>query len=258
MNLSQLAIQFYTLRDTCATAPDFAISCKKVSAIGYKTVQLSGLGPIPAEEIVRILDGEGLVCCATHEPADMIRKEPEKVIEQLQKLGVKYTAYPFPNGVDWSKQDEIDSLVSDLDAAGAKLRAAGLVLAYHNHGIEFIKLADGSTAMDYIYKNTRPENLQAEIDTYWVQYGGCDPITWCEKLSGRLPLVHLKDYGFGLNQQPVMAEIGSGNLDWARILPAAEAAGCRYYIVEQDICPGDPFDSIKKSFDYLSGRFFTA
>ena len=89
--------------------------------------------------------------------------------------------------------------------------------------------------MDYIYQNTKPENLQAEIDTYWVQYGGANPVAWCEKLTGRLPLLHLKDYG---------------------IPPAAEASGCEYYIVEQDTCPGDPFDSIKKSYDYLSGRYF--
>ncbi|MDD5260384.1 MAG: sugar phosphate isomerase/epimerase [Methylacidiphilales bacterium] len=253
---SQLALQFYTLRNFCATAADFAVTCKKVRAIGYKTIQLSGAGSIPEEEVVRILNGEGLVCCATHEPADIIRKEPEKVIARLQKLGVKYTAYPYPAGVKCNRQEDVDLLVRELDAAGAKLRAAGQVLAYHNHAIEFVKLPNGQIALDAIYSRTNPKNVLAEIDTYWVQYGGGDPVEWCQKLKGRLPLLHLKDYGYNIEDKPFYAEIGSGTLNWNRILSAAEASGCEYYIVEQDTCPGDPFDSIKMSFDYLSSNFF--
>ncbi|HEX8372513.1 MAG TPA: sugar phosphate isomerase/epimerase [Chthoniobacterales bacterium] len=255
MKHSQLAIQFYTLRDFCRTASDFAASCKRVRAIGYEAIQISGIGPIPENEIVEILKGEGLTCCATHEPADTVRKEPAKVVDRLQKLGVKYTAYPFPAGVDWSSQEHIDSLVADLDAAGAVLRAAGQVLTYHNHANEFIKTASGQSALDYIYAKSDPQNLMAELDTYWVQFGGGDPTEWCKKMTGRLPLLHMKDYGFGADNRPFFAEVGSGNFDWSRILPAAEAAGCEFYIVEQDVCPGDPFDSIQKSYDYLSENF---
>ena len=42
-----------------------------------------------------------------------------------------------------------------------------------------------------------------------------------------------------------------GNLDWPLILEAAEKAGVRYYVVEQDVCPGDSLDSMKISADYL-------
>ena len=49
-----------------------------------------------------------------------------------------------------------------------------------------------------------------------------------------------------------MMEIGSGNLDWPRLIPAAEKSGCQWFIVEQDTCPGDPFDSLKSSFDHLT------
>ena len=38
-----------------------------------------------------------------------------------------------------------------------------------------------------------------------------------------------------------------------RLLTAAEKAGTEWLIVEQDTCPGDPFDSIKLSYDYLAG-----
>ena len=51
-----------------------------------------------------------------------------------------------------------------------------------------------------------------------------------------------------------MHEIGYGNLDFKAIVAAAEASGCEWFIVEQDSCPGDPFDSAKLSFDYIKAN----
>ena len=87
MKLSQVAIQLYTLRDFCKTAPEFAAAMKKVREIGYTAVQISGVGPIPEEQIVAICKAEGLTICATHEPGVKILDETDAVIERLQKLG---------------------------------------------------------------------------------------------------------------------------------------------------------------------------
>jgi sugar phosphate isomerase/epimerase len=51
-----------------------------------------------------------------------------------------------------------------------------------------------------------------------------------------------------------MMEIGNGNLNWPAIIQAAEKSGCEWFIVEQDICPGDPFESIKISYDYIKAN----
>ncbi len=55
----------------------------------------------------------------------------------------------------------------------------------------------------------------------------------------------------GWEVQPVMAEIGEGNLDWPGILAACREANVQWYAVEQDICPGDPFESLKISYQNL-------
>jgi len=254
MKIEQVALQLYTLRDYLKTPGDIHATLKKVAAIGYRSIQVSGMGPIAEEELNRIVAGEGLVIVATHEPANVIRQNPEKVVERLQKLRVRYTAYPHPAGVDWTKQDDIDHLIADLDRAGAILRAAGQVLTYHNHAIEFIRIGN-ATALDYIYAKTDPRNLQAEIDTYWVQYGGGDPASWCRKLKGRLPLLHLKDYVFTMDNKPSFAAIGAGGLDWPGIIAAADTAGVGWFIIEQDTTPGDPFEAIKQSFDYIRSNF---
>ena len=84
-----------------------------------------------------------------------------------------------------------------------------------------------------------------------MQTGGGNILQWIERLSGRLPFMHCKDYGIDDRDQPVFREIGRGNLDFPAIIAAARRAGCQWYIVEQDECPGDPFESLRISYDYL-------
>jgi len=254
MKISQVAIQLYTLRDFCKTAADFAATAKKVRAIGYTAVQLSGVGPIPESELVAMCKAEGLTICATHEPSLQIINEPEKAIARLLALGTKLTAYPYPNGIDFNNPEHLTTLIAKLDAAGAKFRAAGLTLAYHNHANEFYRPDGGPTFLERVYAETSPENIVAELDTYWVQRGGGDVVEWVRRLKGRMPFIHLKDYKVAPNGEPSFCEIGAGTLPFKRIIAEAEAGGCEWFIVEQDTCPGDPFVSIKQSFDYIQAH----
>ena len=247
--LSNVAIQLYTLRDFCKTVPELEKTAEKVRKIGYTAVQASGLGVTPAEA-KKVFDAAGLTVCATHESSDLILQKPEEACERLHQIGTKHTAYPWPAGIDFGSEESVRKFAKDLDAAGAIMAKNDCVLSYHNHAVEFVRFGK-ATVLDYIYESTNPANLKAELDTYWVQLGGGDPTSWVEKVSGRTPLLHLKDYIVGLDSKPVYTEIGNGNLDWKRILTAAEKAGTEWLIVEQDSCPGDPFDSIKISYDYL-------
>jgi sugar phosphate isomerase/epimerase len=253
MKLSQVAAQLYTVRDQCQDAAALAATAKKIRAIGYTAVQLSGIGPIPDPEQVAIMQGEGLTICATHEPSQEILDEPGRVIDRLQRLGCKLTAYPYPAGIDFTDAAQVNTLVRKLDAAGAKLRAAGMQLGYHNHAIEFVKY-QGAPVLEYIYAQTAPENLVGELDTFWIHYGGGDVVEWTRKLRGRQPFIHLKDYGFTKENKHTWCEIGAGTLPFARIIAEAEAGGCEWFIVEQDTCPGDPIESLRQSFDHIKAH----
>ena len=88
---------------------------------------------------------------------------------------------------------------------------------------------------------------------------GNDPVEFIRKLSGRVPLLHCKDKAQGTEQRfnesvprTAFKEIGNGVLDWPAIIKAADAAGVKHYIVEQDQTPGDPLDSLRQSYNYLS------
>lgn len=248
MKLSQLAIQLYTLRDVCKTESDLVSTLHKVRAIGYEAVQVSGIVSLPPARVAELCRDAGVVIAATHENSDDIRCQPEKVVERLKEYEVVDTAYPYPAGVEFTNAEHVDALIADLAKAAEVFAQNGCRLSYHNHAVEFVK-SKGRTILQRIKEET-PETLKFELDTYWVHFGGGDVAGWCESLPGRLPVMHLKDYKFLPENYPVFSEIGEGNLDFQKIVRAAENSGCEWFVVEQDTCPGDPFVSIEKSFRY--------
>ncbi|HMP76701.1 MAG TPA: sugar phosphate isomerase/epimerase [Kiritimatiellia bacterium] len=252
MKLEQVALQLYTVRDFLKTPADIAATLRKTAAIGYRAVQVSGVpdGVISPAEIRALCAESNLVLCATHEPGARILGDPAAVVERLRALDCAYTAYPYPAGIDFDSEESVAGLIRGLNESGRVLAEAGMTLTYHNHNHEFRK-RDGRTLLDRIYAETEPGYVQGEIDTYWVQYGGGDPVAWCRKLAGRLPLLHMKDYMTTADNKPAFAEIGEGLLDFPAIIEAAESSGCQWFIVEQDVCPGDPFDSAARSLDYI-------
>ena len=64
-------------------------------------------------------------------------------------------------------------------------------------------------------------------------------------------LLHLKDMAVHYPREQRMAEVGEGNLNWPAILDACRDAGVKWYVVEQDTCYRDPFESLAISFDNL-------
>ena len=71
---------------------------RQIRSIGYRAVELSSVGPLPPRELARVLDGEGLTCCSTHEDVEELLTDPEGVIERLEVLGCKATVYPVAEG----------------------------------------------------------------------------------------------------------------------------------------------------------------
>ena len=250
MSHPKLAAQLYTVRDYTKTTEDFRASIKKVADIGYTAVQVSGIGPIPHEEVKAITDEFGLTICITHVGFDYLQNDTEAAIAQ-HKLwncpNVAVGSMPAPyreGGLESFKQ-----FAKDATEVGKKLADAGLTFSYHNHSFEFVRFGD-RTGLDVIYEESDPRYLQAEIDTYWVQHGGGDSNAWIKKMAGRMPVIHFKDMVMVEGRQ-TMAEIGEGNLNWPGIIKACEETGVEWYAIEQDRCLRNPFESLKISYDNL-------
>ena len=248
MEKSVIGAQLYTLRDYLKTPADIAKTLKEVREIGYSVVQVSGLGPIEPEELKKILDEEGLYPCSTHTPYERLIKETEKVIEEHKILGAPIVVCPgLPE--ELHNEEGYKKVAFELSRAGEIFVKNGISLAYHNHYIEFKKYGN-KLGLEILYAESNPEYLQAEIDTYWVQYGGGDPADWCLKMKGRLPVLHLKDMGIKDKQQ-IFMEVGEGNLNWKAIIAAAKEAATKWYLVEQDICQRPALESLRISLENL-------
>jgi sugar phosphate isomerase/epimerase len=136
-----------------------------------------------------------------------------------------------------------------LDEIGGACRAQGMQLSYHNHSFEFVQF-DETFALDLLLQNTSPENVLSELDTYWVQHGGADPVAYLQRYAGRISILHLKDMADDADRS--FAEVGRGILDWSAVHDAALAAGVEWYCVEQDTCPGDSLDSARVSARFVA------
>jgi sugar phosphate isomerase/epimerase len=236
------AAQLYTLREFTQTADDLARTLAKVRKLGYTAVQISAIGPIPPDQVAKILQNEGLTCCATHASLDRMKTDSAGLIAELNSWGCRYTAIGgfFPKDPvtsDWHR------FADEFNQAAANFTGSGIEIGYHNHNHELVKF-DGKTALQILLERL-DKSIWFEIDTYWITAGGGDPADWIAKVTGRIPCVHLKDMGIRHTpREQFMMEVGEGNLNWPVILQACSKAGTKWYIVEQDTCNRDPFESL--------------
>lgn len=249
---SKIAVQGYTLRDFAKTPEDVAKTCARIRKIGYEAVQISAWCKMDPNEMAKILKNEGLTCAATHVGLDEVLANPQKIADEHKILGCSQTAVGSLPGL-WDKSIPKDmprfkKAAADMSDAAKKLAALGIGFGYHNHKIEFQK-CEGRRILDILIEESDPA-LNFEIDTFWVQFGGADPAEYIKRLKGRIPLLHLKDLTI-VDDNVTMAEVGEGNLNWPAILKAAKSSGVKWYIVEEDVCQRDPFESIEISLKNL-------
>lgn len=247
----QIGAQFFTLRDFCQTPEGLSESLKKVADIGYTNVQISGTCSYDPAWLKAQLDQNGLQCVLTHIPPERLQTDAAQVCREHSVFGCDHIGLGF-YGFDRENGQDVDTFLATYAPVAKAIREKGKYFMYHNHAHEF-KREKGKLILQHLSDSIPAEDMGFTLDTYWVQVGGGDPAQWLERLAGRVPCIHLKDCAFG--QQ--MAALGEGNINFDRVFEKAEAAGTRYMLVEQDNCNGeDPFDCLKRSYDYLKAQGF--
>jgi len=241
-----VGIQMYTLREFCKTKEDAIKSLEKVSKIGYRVVQISGMVRIDPKELRKILDDNGLKACSSHIGYNEVVNETDRVIEEHNILGCESMVCPGLPG-EYHCKDGYKKVAKTFSKIIPKIKKNKLTLGYHNHSGEFKRYGD-KVGLEILFENC-PE-LEAEIDTYWVQHGGGDPAQWIEKYPKRINGIHVKDMGI-IDHKQVMPPIGEGNLNWERIIKACHKSGVKYGLVEMDETTIDPFEAVKISFKNL-------
>ena len=255
--LETLGVQLYTVRSVLPKKPRETLDA--IRAIGYQEVEATydGLDPLwPA------LQASGLKPVSIHLDSKSVTKgnpdDLSPIFDKLKERGFTYAVFPYLPEPERGGIDVIRAVAEKLNRAGEKCRAAGMTFCYHNHAFEFAT-EKGATLFQVMLDHTDPKLVAFELDLFWVSVAGLDPAAMIEKLAGRVPLVHLKDKAEGtavMYKESVppatFKEVGSGVMDWPKILRAAAAAKVEHYFVEQDQTPGDPVESLRRSYGYLS------
>ncbi|MCX7772061.1 MAG: sugar phosphate isomerase/epimerase [Clostridia bacterium] len=239
----KIGIQMYTLRDL--TEKDFKGTVEKVAAIGYEGIELAGYGGLSSDEMKALLQRIGLKALGSHVGMDRLKEHLDEEIAYNKAIGSTYLVCPY---MEYKSQEQFRETATILNEIGEKVKTHGLQLCYHNHAQEFQQFGD-LFGLDILFNETSSDNLQAEIDTYWVQFAGHDPVAYLKKYKSRCPLLHQKDMAD--DEKKSFCEVGNGIMDIPAIIEAAGEIGVEWFIVEQDSCQRPPLDSIKMSYEYL-------
>ena len=250
MSRPVLGAQLYTVCEYTQTLEDLDNTLAKISDIGYKAIQISALGPIEPTAVRELADKYSLVIGATHMAWDRFLNDLDAVIEEHKIWGCKNAAIgSLPR--EYRNGEGVQRFIDELVPVSKRLGREGMTFSYHNHEREFLRYG-GKTWMELLFEGTDADVLNFELDTYWVQFGGADPIAWLEKCAGRMPVIHYKDMMVTGDRSQRFAAIGEGNLNWAGIVKATVAGGVDFVFIEQDDCYGDdPFECLATSYNNL-------
>ena len=262
-----VALQLFSVRDDMSA--DFEGTLRKVKELGFQGVEFAGLFGHDAETVKKLLEEIGLEAVSAHISIDEFLANPESVIDAYVKIGCKYAAIPYlvqerrPGEAKW------EQTVEEIKKIAVMAKAKGLQLMYHNHDFEFVEI-NGKYALDELYDTISPDLLETEIDTCWVNVAGVNPASYVRQYAGRATILHLKDFAGGKtdnmyeligieSDKPKYTKafefrpIGYGKQDVPTLLEAAEAAGTKWLVVEQD-SPSmgkTPIECAQMSINYL-------
>ncbi|MCW3107582.1 MAG: sugar phosphate isomerase/epimerase [Segetibacter sp.] len=257
-----IGLQLYTVRDAMQKDPVGTLA--KVAKVGYNSVEgatytgsekFYGMDPAAFS---KLLKQNGLIMPSSHYRLGEEKTNGEltkgtmlhdwdKAVDDAAAVGIKYMVCAFLSEQERGGIDHYKTVAEELNKAGERCKKSGIQLCYHNHDFEF--KSQGGTLPYDILLNTDKNLVKMEMDIYWVSKAGRDPIALINQHPGRFPLWHVKD----MDNTPDKAftEVGNGTIDFKRIFTHANKAGLKYFFVEQDKTPGNPFDSITKSFTYI-------
>ena len=257
-----IGLQLYTVRD--AMSKDPAATLAKVAQTGFTSVEgtYSGVGKfhnVASKDFAALLKQNGLIMPSCHYRLgeELVNGEKQqgtilngwdKAVDDAAEIGLKYMVCAYLSTAERGSLDHYKQVAEDFNKAGEICKKAGIQLAYHNHDFEFIQ-QDGKYPYETLLANTEKDLVKMEMDMYWITKANQNPGKLIDEHPGRFPLWHIKD----MDKTPERAftEVGNGIIDFKEIFTHAKKAGLKYFFVEEDKCPGDPFDSIAQSISYI-------
>ena len=241
-----ISVQLYTLR--AEAAANFPSVLERLGEIGFVGVEPAGLHGMPPREFRRLVEAAGMTVSSSHIQAP-IGESADEILDAQQEIGATDVVVAFMPPDRFADRDQIFVTADQLNRSHENVKARGMRLGYHNHYWEFSTKIDDQPAHALLFEQLDPE-IFAEIDVYWAQVGGAEPVQVVSDLGSRARLLHMKD-GPADGPKSPMTAAGGGAVDLAGIAAAAEHAA--WHIVELDRCETDMFEAVEASYRYLVG-----
>ncbi|MCO5052167.1 MAG: sugar phosphate isomerase/epimerase [Verrucomicrobiae bacterium] len=234
-----LGLQLYSLRDSFSK--DVPGTLKKVHDFGFRTVELAGNYGKTPEEFSALLKANGLKAVAGHFSFETFRDNPEAIAKEAKTLGLEWAGTAWAPHSGQVTEAWAHETAKIFNHAGEVLARHGIKFFYHNHGYEFVPLADG-TVFDVLVRETKPGLVYFEMDVMWTVFPGQDPAKLMEKYPDRWGLMHVKDLKKGVSTGSLAGStdvrndvvLGTGQTDWVALLRAAQKAGVKHYFIEDE------------------------
>ena len=254
--LTEFGLQLYSLRDDLPKDPKGIL--KQVASFGYKQVEgYEGKQGIfwgmTNKEFKTYMDELGMTFVSSH--CDF-QKDFEKKAAQAGEIGMKYLIAPWIG--PQKTIDDYKKFADKFNACGDICKKNGLRFAYHNHGYTFKEL-EGQMPQDVLMQNTNADTVDYQMDIYWVVTPGADPVAWLQKYPNRFRLCHIKDRMKTAKpeEENASTDIGTGTIDFGKVLKVAKEQGMQYYIVEQERYDGStPIKSVEADAAYMKKLVF--
>ncbi|MBT8205277.1 MAG: TIM barrel protein [Eudoraea sp.] len=163
----------------------------------------------------------------------------EAVIQNARDFGATYIMCAWiPHKGSQFGIEDVKQAVDVFNLAGKSLQAEGLKLVYHAHGYEFRPYKEG-TLFDFMAGNARYFGF--EMDVYWVQHGGEDPLALLNQYPDMFQLMHLKDMAKGLpgnnsgnENVETNVVLGTGQIQMDKIIQRAKELDIPYLFIEDE------------------------
>ncbi|HWJ73639.1 MAG TPA: sugar phosphate isomerase/epimerase [Kaistia sp.] len=281
----QIGLQLYSVRnaltaDPWGTLEEIAkIGFTRLEAANHKARTDPGVGfGVEAAELRRRLDDLGLTMIGCHiNPLDLAILP--RALDYQAELGNDQ----FGCDIEFFPPGNLDFVLRRCDTfnqVGQLAGERGMRFYYHNHFQEFQRI-DGDYVYSHIIRNTDPDLVFFELDTYWMYRAGQDPVDWMSQLSDRIVLLHQKDFPDDAPQplnlydgifsptekidmqafdqrknRACFTEIGTGILPIQQIIDAAAGLpSLRYLVLEQDHTQLPELESIRVSLEAFTSNF---
>jgi sugar phosphate isomerase/epimerase len=241
-----IALQLYTIRDLLAK--DYEGTIRKVAEMGYvgvETANMFGGSPATAAKLFGEL---GLTVSGAHSPLPL-GDQKQEVINTMSALNCKRLILPGHPPETYQSLDGIKRICDSLNEASLVAKANGFQVGYHNHWFEY-QVVENRIPADVMLEYL-DHNVFFEVDVYWVQTAGQNPVDAVRRLGSRAPLLHVKDGPCQI--EAPMTALGEGVVDIPGVV-AAGAGSTEWLIVELDHCATDMMEAVRKSYQYLIGK----